>query len=59
MEKIQFWVVLIGIFLGYSILIGIQIEIFKEILKIKKILWKVAENEMLNIILEKTNKKGN
>ncbi len=49
--------ILMGIiFIAYSILIAIQISISKEILEIKKILWKVAEKESKDVFFENAKK---
>ncbi|WP_159099138.1 hypothetical protein [Fusobacterium necrophorum] len=44
------------IVISYSILIAIQISISKELLEIKKILWKVAKDESFEFTLEKSKK---
>lgn len=46
------------IVISYSILITIQISMSKELLKIKKILWKVAKNESLELAFKKTKQKS-
>lgn len=48
--------ILIVLIISYSILIAIQISISKELMEIKKILWKVAEDESLEFTLEKSKK---
>ena len=49
-------IILIVLIISYSILITIQISISKELMEIKKILWKVAKDETLEFTLEKTKK---
>lgn len=46
------------IVISYSILITIQISMSKELLEIKKILWKVAKNESLELAFKKTKQKS-
>lgn len=49
-------ITLIVLIISYSILIAIQISISKELMEIKKILWKVAKDESLEFTLEKSKK---
>lgn len=44
--------------ISYGILITIQINLFKELMEIKEILWKVAKDESTQFFFEKTNKKN-
>lgn len=41
------------IIITYTILITIQIEIFKKLLEIEKILWKIIDDKIFDIIFKK------
>lgn len=42
--------------IGYAILINFMLELLKEIQRIHKILWKIAQNESLDFFFENSNK---
>ena len=44
--------------IGYGILITLMLDLIKEIQRIHKILWKVAQNESFDFILKNSNKNS-
>ena len=44
-------IILVILAIGYGVLIALMLELMKEIQRIHKILWKVAQNESFDFIL--------
>lgn len=53
-----FYIILAVSIIGYSILINLMFELLKEIQRIHKILWKVAQKESMDFILKDSNKNS-
>ena len=54
----MFKIILAVLIIGYGILITLMLELIKEIQRIHKILWKVAQNESLDFILKNSNQNS-
>lgn len=50
------YLILIVSVIGYAILINFMLILLKEVQRVHKILWKVAQNESLDFFFENSNK---
>lgn len=50
--------ILIISIIGYSILINFMLDLLKEIQRIHKILWKVAQKESMDFLLKDSDKNS-